>query len=493
MILSKYLFVFTIVLLILCIFMCGIVINNSNDLSNNKSFEYVNKIFDDNIVHNISINIQEFYLNDLLLNAEKEIFFPCDIIIDGELFENVAIRAKGNSSLSQVVNSNSNKYSFKIKFDYFNKNNSYYGLKELILNNLVSDNTFIKDYIVFDMMNYMGVVTPKNAYSIIKINNENWGLYLGIESIDDVFLARNYGNNYGFLYKPEPVPGNEINSLNDNGADLVYYGESQKYYSGIFNNSESLISNYDKLRLINSIKKLNEVENGHLILDIEKTIKYFVVHNFVVSFDSYTGPVAHNYYLYENNGIISVLPWDYNLAFGEFSVGKKWFKNTKLDTNNIIVNMPIDNPLVGCNIEERPLWGNIVNNENNLILYHRYFNDFIKNYFESGYFEDKINFIYELLIPVIDNRKEFYSREEFINGIDTLKELSILRSISVKKQLLGEIKIDSLDEQNYIDASSLNLDNLGSLNNFNSKKDILLSKNVKEQINSTEKVTGVSF
>ena len=31
-------------------------------------------------------------------------------------------------------------------------------------------------------------------------------------------------------------------------------------------------------------------------------IRYFVVHNFVCNFDSYTGSMIHNYYLYEEDG-----------------------------------------------------------------------------------------------------------------------------------------------------------------------------------------------
>ena len=30
------------------------------------------------------------------------------------------------------------------------------------------------------------------------------------------------------------------------------------------------------------------------------------------------GNIAHNYYLYEENGMLNLIPWDYNLAFGGF-------------------------------------------------------------------------------------------------------------------------------------------------------------------------------
>ena len=40
-----------------------------------------------------------------------------------------------------------------------------------------------------------------------------------------------------------------------------------------------------------------------------------------MNWDSYLGHTGHNYFLYEENGILSILPWDYNLAFGTYALG----------------------------------------------------------------------------------------------------------------------------------------------------------------------------
>ena len=97
----------------------------------------------------------------------------------------------------------------------------------------------------------------------------------------------------------------------------------------------------DKKRLINSIKTLSEgIENSDSdaiaeAVDIDDQLRYMVVHNFVVNGDSYTGTMIHNYYLYEEDGLMSMIPWDYNLAFGTFQ-GQ--------DATGV-VNDPIDTPL----------------------------------------------------------------------------------------------------------------------------------------------------
>ena len=122
-----------------------------------------------------------------------------------------------------------------------------------------------------------------------------------------------------------------------------------------------------------SLKELSEGKNIEDVVDIEQVIRYFVVHNFVVNGDSYTGNMIHNYYLYEEDGILSMIPWDYNLAYGTF-MGS--------DAEGS-VNEPIDSPVSG-GTEDRPMIDWIFSQENYTEQYHEYFSTFITTAFESG-------------------------------------------------------------------------------------------------------------
>ncbi len=518
--------------------------------------EYIEKLFNDEIVHSIDIQISEKDWDNLLKNAINEEYYLCDVVIDGELVSNVGIRAKGNTSLSQIVNSDSDRYSFKIEFDHYNVSNLYYGLDKLALNNLMSDASYMKDYITYDMMNFIGANAPYSAFMNITVNGEPWGLYLGVECIDQSFLTRCYGSNYGELYKPEsmqmgaggkggqdkinlndlsflnqengdfsipdnamqgippmgdmsnkgnrpnmgdrpamgdrpntgdssniederPTKGSIIenfpsqkgiaNSLaGDGGSDLVYIDDNLDNYSTLLNSSKTNSTIADKIRLINSLQILSTGENLSSVIDIENTLKYWVVHNFVCNNDSYTGNMLHNYYLYEKNGVMTMFPWDYNLAFGGFAMGLKWQGDLGLDSTTIMINKGIDAPLNSGTEDERPFWGKLIQNNEYKELYHKYFEEFIKDYFVSGYFENKITQVCSLIAPYVENDvSAFYTIDNFNIATSTLKEVCILRSKSILKQLSGEISItgDSID--NYIDGSHLDLKNLGTQgNNF---------------------------
>ena len=96
---------------------------------------------------------------------------------------------------------------------------------------------------------------------------------------------------------------------------LQYIDDDPESYANIFDNAKTDVSKADKKRLIRSLKSLNENEDIEDVVDVDEVIRYFVVHNFVCNGDSYTGSMIHNYDLYEENGALSMMTWDYNLAF----------------------------------------------------------------------------------------------------------------------------------------------------------------------------------
>lgn len=83
---------------------------------------------------------------------------------------------------------------------------------------------------------------------------------------------------------------------------LQYIDDDPDSYANIFDNAKMDISEADEQRLIASLKKLSADEDLEDVLDTDEVLRYFVVHNFVVNGDSYTGSMIHNYYLYEQDG-----------------------------------------------------------------------------------------------------------------------------------------------------------------------------------------------
>ena len=483
------------------------------------SMGYEDRLFDTSAVHTLDIVMDDW--DAFLETCAGEEYADCTVVIDGETYANVAIRAKGNTSLTQVENYGNDRYSFKIEFDHYDSGLTYHGLDKLSLNNIIQDNTYLKDYLTYQMMGWFGVAAPLCSYVYITVNGEDWGLYLAVEGVEESFLERNYGSDYGELYKPdsidmgggrgngggfdmddwqpaenasggdfappenlgppgdgEPPEDRELpedfaqdfsgrgggggmgGAMGSDDVSLIYTDDDYDSYQNIFDNAKTDITDEDRDRLIASLKRLNAGEDIEEVVDVDQVIRYFVVHNFVCNFDSYTGSMIHNYYLYEKDGRLSMIPWDYNLAFGGFQ--------DQSDATTL-VNYPIDDPVSGGTVESRPMLAWIFADETYTELYHQYFAEFIAEYFDSGYFAEMLDQVETLIAPYVEkDPTKFCTYEEFQTGVDTLREFCLLRAESVSGQLEGTIPATSEGQAagsaSLIDASHIVISDMGSMN-----------------------------
>ena len=520
--------------------------SGSDEEKKSEAASYESGLFDTSYVHKINVEISEDDWKDLRENPLKKTKYSVDVTIDGDTVENVSFATKGNTSLSQVADSDSDRYSFKINFGKYEKGQTYQGLDKLNLNNIMSDATYMKDYLSYLIMRKAGVSASLTSYVELSINGEVHGLYIAIEDVSDSFLERNTGDDDGALYKPETdrldnaggasrdeagkqlMPGGDNQQGNPpqmpsgdsqqgnppqmpsgdsqqgnfpqmpggdsqqgnfpqmpsgdsqegnfpqmpdggkggmggpggfggdaKGADLVYSDDSKDSYSDIFDNEENDVSEEDEQELIAAIKALSDGKDIDEHWDMDQVIRYFVAHNFVLNYDSYTGNMLHNYYLYESDGKVTVFPWDYNLAFGGFQGG---------GDSTTAINTAIDSPLSGADEDSRPLWKVIVSNESYLKLYHQYYSELMSSFFDSGDCEKEIERVYEMIRPYVkDDPSAFYKVEEFDEAVSTLKQFCTLRAQSINKQLNGELGSAASEQkkEDMVDASAITLSKMG--------------------------------
>jgi spore coat protein CotH len=164
---------------------------------------------------------------------------------------------------------------------------------------------------------------------------------------------------------------------------------------------------------------------------------YFAVHNFVQNDDSYTGSLLHNYYLYEKNGQLSMIPWDYNLAYGAMGgMGGNRGGESGGNSATSVVNAAIDYD--ENTTSTRPMLAWIFNNSDYTATYHELYSEFITNYFDSGEFAKMYDNAINLISPYVEtDPTKFCTYEEFQTGAAGLREICLARSQSVKAQLAG--------------------------------------------------------
>lgn len=168
------------------------------------SMEYEQKIFDTSGPVTIDIQMEPSQWRTMLDSAMQEVYYPCDVVINGTTFRDVGIRPKGNTSLSSIaMNPDTERFSFKLEFDQFIDGQTAWGLDKLCLNNNYADATNMKEALIYDMYQYLGADASLYNHAAIYVNGAYWGVYLALEAVEDSFMLRNYGVQDSALYKPD--------------------------------------------------------------------------------------------------------------------------------------------------------------------------------------------------------------------------------------------------------------------------------------------------
>ncbi len=477
------------------------------------AMEYESKLFDTDEVLEVNILMEDEAWQALLDNAMSETYAQCDVQVAGKTFYRVGIRPKGNTSLSTIVNDpTTDRYSFKLEFDQYVEGQTCFGLDKLILNNNYADATNMKEALIYDLFAQVGADASLYNYAKVSVNGQYWGLYLALEAVEDSFLLRNYGTGNGELYKPDSMNmgggrGGERGGMPDmgdmdfgnmqppenregfrqpetgempdmgefdpsemfggggkggfggmggnGGSNLNYSDDDPDSYSTIWEGEVTNSGDADHKRVVTALKNISQGTDLEQYMDIDNLVRYAAVHIFSVNSDSLSGSMAHNYYLYEADGRLNLLPWDYNLAFGGMGMGRS---GGATDT----VNSPIDDAWDGTTF-----FDTMLADEQYHAAYYACLAQ-VADYLQNGDFDawyTRTRALIDALVQTDPNA--FYDYEEYLAAADTLYEVVILRGRSIRGQLEGSIPSAANTQRTsdaLIDASHLDLSVMGSMN-----------------------------
>ena len=307
-------------------------------------------------------------------------------------------------------------------------------------------------------MAYMGVPSPLCSFVWVTVNSQPWGVFLAIEEPEESFARRNFGPDHGQLYKPD------YRSLNAENADVAlrYIDDDPSSYPNLFENAKFDVDAGDQARLIEALQVLSTGEDLKTAVDVDEVLRYFTVQVFVLNWDSYLGHTGHNYFLYEEDSVLSILPWDYNLAFGTYALGM----TDPIRNPNVLINWPVNTPAKGKIMLERPLYHNLMKNRDHFAQYHAYFDQLLTEYFESGRYEAVIRETQSLIAPYVEaDPTAFCSYTDHLLAVDTLLEVCRLRAESIRGQLNGDYPATLAQQAEHpgtgVNASHVDLRDLG--------------------------------
>ena len=421
--------------------------------------EYEEKIFDPSRVHTIDIQVSAADWGGLKKDALSKECIDGTVTINGETLHHVGVRTKGNSTLLFNAAKGWDRFSLVLEFDAFQESQRYYGLDCLSLYNNMFDASTMKTYLCYEMMRSMDVPTPLCSFAAVHVNGEFLGIYAASELFSESFALRNFGYDYGQIYKPEQfdiaaimtgevqnakidlagLSGDSITidsmlSIPNDAVRLAYLGESLYAYEDIWRNASFSIGTSDKKRLVNALRQLSEGDHPESVVDLDMLARYFAVNTFVLNTDCYTTSMAHNYGLYEKDGILTMLPWDYDVALG--NIGSEF----GLTDPSIFINQPIDTPFFKTTVGERPMLRVLLENEEGVRLYHKYLDELVTIWIDSGNMASEIQRLAAMIQPWVEQETiSIYSFEEHLQAVESIQKFTAYRGESIRGQLNGTI------------------------------------------------------
>ena len=362
----------------------------------------------DNVI-DINVTIDDADWESMLESPLDKDYKKVSVEVEGNKLDNVGFSTKGNLTLKSVASmEDSDRYSFRLKFDKYDKTQTLLGLDKMVLNNNYADPSYMREVLHYEALRSIGMDVPMTNYVNLYVNGELVGFYTGVEAVDDSYLERNYGEDYedGVLYDT------------DERSYLQY--EEGSDYSTL---TEDLGTDENKTKLKNFIKTLNDMPEGEKgdiesVLDVDSALQYIAGNVVFGNYDSYNGDKGHNYMLYSDaDGKFTVVPWDFNMSFNGYSGGGGRGTTTTgtTTTNTNATNVSVDEPVLGISMENVPMINNLLAVPEYKEKYLSYVNE-LTDYLEG--IQDRITELADVIRPYVEaDPTKFYTTEQFESNI----------------------------------------------------------------------------
>ena len=266
-------------------------------------------IFDPAILHEAKLDLDPGAWQALRDNYLENQYYAANLAIDGVAVAQVGVRSRGEGSR------NEDKPGLKVEFDKYVSAQEYYGYKSLVLDNLTTDASMLRERLSFLVFEAMGVPSPRNAFARLTVNGEYWGLYALVEPVSKPFLEARLGEKSGTLFDYEWIYP----------YDFSWRGsEPSAYLPEPFQPETNETKPDVATGLIGFVRAINEAPDASFAsamgswLDVDRFLTHVAIENALAEGDGVVGDQGlNNFYLYEygaKNRFVFI-PWDKDNTF----------------------------------------------------------------------------------------------------------------------------------------------------------------------------------
>lgn len=323
-------------------------------------------LFDRSRIHEITVSFAQEDFETMIQEYQQsrtKTWITASATIDGQVYETVGLRLKGNSSLMRLGRnraglgpgnanipgapaagalddpdrqetraleadpggdsartadssafSSPEQLPWLIDLNHNVPGQNYQGVAELVVRSNTTS-TALNEVVALVLLAEAGLASQQATYVRFSANGSEPVLRLVVENPDDRWMAKNFEAS-GALYKAEST------------GDWSYRGEDPAAYEEVFD-QEAGLDNADLGPLIDFLDFLNNSDDATFStelfkrLDVEAFATYLAMEELIANNDDIDGPGNNSYLYYDTKtGMFTVVAWDHNLAFGAMGTGR---------------------------------------------------------------------------------------------------------------------------------------------------------------------------
>lgn len=249
--------------------------------------------------------VSEEELDALEAEPDEYVKGSFELLVGGEpkgaVLNDVGIRLKGGLGSGRPVKTG--KSGFKIRFDEFVDDQLFFGIKRLTLNNMIQDPSMVHETLTYGLFHDLGLPASRTGYAFVKLNGGVYGLFLNLETLDEISLPQWFGeDNTQHLYEAD-APGTDVTPGSATAFEVDEGGDGE----GDLGDLEALIE------AVNDDEG-DWTDNVSPFADLEQMTRAWAIERYVAHWDGYAGIAApfrpNNYYLHSDlAGVFQTMPW----------------------------------------------------------------------------------------------------------------------------------------------------------------------------------------
>ena len=267
-------------------------------------------LFDPQTLQEIRLSVNSRELRALHEHYLENTYYTADLQWRNLRVRNVGIRSRGVASRSAT------KPAFRVDFDRYTSGQTFLGLKSLILKNLWQDGSMMHEHLAMGLLARMGQAAPRQSFCRLYVNNQYYGLYTVVESVDRDFLQRTSNESDGYLFSfqlTEPYYGGDL------GDDYPEYRRRlEPQTHELASDAELYLPVRELLREVNQPDDAVWRERVESYVDLAQFMMQAAIENYLAEDDGLLGFAGmNNFYLYRPGGTNRhrFIPWDKDGSF----------------------------------------------------------------------------------------------------------------------------------------------------------------------------------